>query len=121
MESSMIGAVIGAIGTLLTVAVSLSKLKSSFQKEINDKIIAEVANARTIAESDLKAVDLKLDALTRDIANLEKKVDKDIDHVKAIYNSEIKQLAEKIESLREDVQKQHQQLVSLLTKLITNS
>lgn len=121
MESSVVGAVIGAIGALLTVAVGFSKLKSSFQKEINEKIESEIKNARTMAEGDLKAVDLKLDALSKDISNLENKVDKDIDHVKAIYNSEIKQLAEKIESLREDVQKQHHQLVGLLTKLITNN
>lgn len=119
MESSIAGAVIGAIGALLTVAVSFSKLKSSFQKEINEKIKSEVTNARTSAEGDLKAVDLKLDSLTRDIANLEKKVDRDIEHVKTIYNSEIKQLAGKIEELREEVRHQHGQLVSLLTRLVS--
>jgi peptidoglycan hydrolase CwlO-like protein len=119
MESSIVGAVIGAIGALLTVAVSFSKLKASWQKEIDDRIRSEVTNARTIAEGDLKAVDLKLDALSKDIANLESKVDRDIDHVKTIYNSEIKQLAGKIEELREEVRHQHSQLVSLLTRLVS--
>ena len=119
MEPSILGAVIGAIGALLTMAVSFSKLKSSFQKEIDDKIKSEVNNARTIAEGDLKAVDLKLDSLAKDIANLENKVDRDIEHVKTIYNSEIKQLAGKIEELREEVRHQHSQLVSLLTKLVS--
>jgi peptidoglycan hydrolase CwlO-like protein len=120
MESSVLGAVIGAIGTLLAIAASLSKLKASWLKEIDDKIKSEVLNARTIAESDLKSVDLKLDALAKDISNLENKVDKDIEHVKTIYNSEIKQLAGKIEELREEVRHQHSQLVSLLTRLVSD-
>jgi peptidoglycan hydrolase CwlO-like protein len=120
MESSVLGAVIGAIGALLAMAASFSKLKSSWLKEIDDKIRSEVLNARTIAESDLKAVDLKLDALAKDISNLEDKVDKDIEHVKTIYNSEIKQLAGKIEELREEVRHQHSQLVSLLTRLVSD-
>lgn len=119
MDNNFLGPVLGALGTILAIAVSFSKLRSSFQKEIDKKIEDEIDNARTIAEGDLKAVDLKLDGLAKDIKSLEYKVDRDIEHVKTIYNSEIRQLAEKIESLRDDVQKQHQQLVSILTKLIT--
>jgi peptidoglycan hydrolase CwlO-like protein len=119
MESSVLGAVVGAIGALLAIAVSFSKLKTSWQKEIEEKIRSEVENARSIAEGDLRAVDLKLDALAKDISNLEYKVEKDIEHVKTIYNSEIKQLAGKIEELREEVRHQHSQLVSLLTRLVS--
>lgn len=118
MESNVLAIVVAALSGLFGLFLSFSKLKASFQQEVDSRIKAEVANARSIAEGDLKAVDLKLDSLAKDIANLEQKVDRDIEHVKIIYNSEIRQLAEKIESLRDDVQKQHNQLVSILTKLV---
>ncbi len=115
----VLGSVLAAIGTLLGIAVSISKLRSSFQKEVNDKIESEITKARAIAEGDLKAVDLKLDGLSRDILKLEEKIESDISNVKEVYNSEIKSLAGKVESLREEVRHQHGQLVSLLTKLVS--
>jgi hypothetical protein len=143
MENQFIGPVVGSLTALIGLYAGFAKLKSDFKKEIElekskdldllnskivsvkreieDKVESEVKNARTIAEGDSRAADLKLDAILKDISNLEERVDKDIKHLKAIYNSEIKQLAEKVESLREDVQKQHQQLVGLLTKLITSN
>lgn len=122
MENSVIfGSVVGGIGTLLTIAVSFTKLKSAFEKGVEERIKTEVANARAIAEGDLKAVDLKIDQLGRDIGRLEDKIDNDIGHVKDIYNSEIRALSSKVESLRDDVAHQHQQLVGLLTKLVSEN
>jgi peptidoglycan hydrolase CwlO-like protein len=120
IEQQFLGSFIGAVGTLAAVLVAVNKLKAGFKKEIDEKIESEIKNARNVAESDLRAVDAKLDSLSRDIGNLEDKMDRDISNVKAIYNSEIKNLSEKIESLRDDVQRQHQQLVGLLTKLVAN-
>lgn len=119
--TEILSAVLGALGAIGTVAVTFSKLKDSWNKEIDQKINSSIETARNMAEADIKAFNIRLDSVSRDIQNLEEKVDKDIDHVKAIYNGEIRQLGEKIESLREDVQRQHQQLVGLLTKLITNN
>lgn len=115
----VLGSVLGAIATLLTIAVGFSKLKSSFEKSMDDKIEAQISKAQAVSEGDLKAVDLKLDALSRDITKLEQKIESDIENVKEIYNSEIKSLASKVESLREEVRHQHGQLVSLLTKLVS--
>jgi len=116
----ILGAVLGALGTIGTVIVTFSKLKESFRKEVDKEIKVAIESARNIADADIKAFNLRLDSVSRDIENLSDKIDRDIDHVKIIYNGEIRSLGEKIESLREDVQKQHAQLVSLLTKLITN-
>lgn len=121
MESpEMIGAVLGALGAIGTVAVTFTTLKNSFKKEVDKEIKSAIQAARDIAEADIKAFNLRIDSLSREIVNLKDKVDDDIEHVKGIYNGEIRSLAEKIEGLREEVRHQHTQLVALLTKLVSD-
>lgn len=116
---SVLGAVLGALGAIGTVAVTFSKLKDSFRKEIDKEIQAAIDTARNIADADIQAFNLRLDSVSKDIENLAEKMDRDIDHVKTIYNGEIRSLGEKIEGLREEVRHQHAQLVALLTKLVS--
>jgi peptidoglycan hydrolase CwlO-like protein len=121
MESpEMIGAVLGALGAIGTVVVTFTTLKNSFKKEVDKEIKSAIQAARDIADADIKAFNLRIDSLSRDIVNLKDKVDDDIEHVKGIYNGEIRSLAEKIEGLREEVRHQHTQLVALLTKLVSD-
>jgi peptidoglycan hydrolase CwlO-like protein len=118
-SSEILGAVVGALGSIGAVAVTFTTLKNSFKKELQKEIADSIASARDIADADIRAFNLRIDSLSKEIASLENKIDKDIDHVKNIYNGEIRSLADKIENLREEVRHQHSQLVSLLTKLVT--
>lgn len=120
MESpEIVGAVLGALGAIGTIAVTFTNLKNSFRKEIDKEIKSAIQTAREIADSDIKGFNLRLDSINKDIDNLKEKIEDDIDNVKNIYNGEIRSLAEKIEGLREEVRHQHTQLVSLLTKLVS--
>lgn len=116
----IIGAVVGALGAIGTVTITFMKIKASFKKEIDEEIEQAITQARELADADIKAFNMRLDSISREISSLEGKVDKEIEHVKSIYNNEIRVLAEKIESLREEVRGQHSQLVSLLTKLVSD-
>lgn len=116
----IMGAVVGALGTIGTVAVALTNIKTSFKKEVDEKIESAIRSARDLANADINSLNLRIESVSRDIENLEHKIESDIDHVKSIYNGEIRSLAEKIEGLREEVRHQHAQLVALLTKLVSD-
>jgi peptidoglycan hydrolase CwlO-like protein len=49
---------------------------------------------------------------------LKENIEKDMTHLKETYQSEIRFLGQKIESLRQEVHDQHGQLVGLLTKML---
>lgn len=116
----MIGAVIAALGSIGAVVVTFTNLKTSFKKEISKEIEDAVKAVKIESEADMNAFNLRLDAISKEVLNLEEKIDSDIENVKNVYNSELKSVAEKIEALRDQVREQHGQLVALLTTLVTN-
>lgn len=70
-------------------------------------------------KEELKEVyDPKFQALAAQIEALEEKTKQETDHIRMTYNSEVKNLGEKIEHLREEVRDQHKQIINLLTELI---
>jgi hypothetical protein len=104
-----------ALGTAWLTIRRIAKDAKKERKEIAAEILQsakEFDQALKIKlESKIHNLDVKVDTLKDNI-------DKDIAHVRETYNSEIKFLGQKIESLREEVRGQHTQLVQLLTKMI---
>lgn len=107
--------IVGALGAWLTFA----QLKKHYTDEIDEKINQANKSADKALESEIRLVDQKLDAIKSEVQGLEDSLNKEIAYVKEAYKGEIKNLSEKIELLRDQVQDQHKQLVSLLSKLIS--
>lgn len=112
-----------AAGAVVALATGLSvffKLKSNLDKIVDDRVrqaLSEMLDGKDKTEISLG---FKIEQTIKEISNLEKKIDKDILNVKEIYNSEIRSLGEKIESLRDQMQNQHKQMIELLSKMISD-
>lgn len=120
MENSFIAPVITAIATLLGLYVSVAKIKSGFKKELEEETQKAIEHARESARSDIALIKADIESLSKEINRLEDSFNKDVQHIRETYNSEIRNLGHKIEELREEVRGQHSQLVTLLTKLVSD-
>jgi predicted RNase H-like nuclease (RuvC/YqgF family) len=129
IELSTILSLAGAITTVGIAWLTLRKIGKDFRKDREleaAKIIQVAKEADYKLKSDLDGIRLvsynelntKIAALEARLDNLEQSVEKDLLHVRETFNGEIRNLGEKIEDLRADLQSQHSQLVGLLTKMI---
>jgi uncharacterized coiled-coil DUF342 family protein len=89
--------VAGIGGAWLTFA----QLKKHYTDEFNAKIAEMGDDCQKAMDAEVKVLNSKLELINKDA-----------------YKGEIKNLGEKIESLRSQVQEQHNQLIGLLTKLV---
>ena len=104
-----------AIGTLI---LTLQKVFRNFRKE-RDEYAAKILQTAKEDDNLLKAkLEAKLEALDTKLKNLEISVNKDMTHLKDTYTSEIKNLGEKIETLRDELRQQHSGLIELLSKIV---
>jgi len=118
--NTMIGiaaGVVTAVGGVYTGYrhISLSiKIKKERERE------AILAHAK--AELDLVEAKLneKIKSLEIEIEAQKENINKDLGHLREVYNAEIKVLADKIDDLRNDLASQHSSMVALLTKLVSS-
>jgi hypothetical protein len=106
--------VAGIGGAWLTFA----QLKKHYTDEFDAKIAEMGDDCQKSIEAEVKVLNSKLELINKDAENMEMVLTKEIAYVKEAYKGEIKNLGEKIESLRSQVQEQHNQLIGLLTKLV---
>ena len=100
------------IGAKHTLA-HFRKKRDDRHKAILKQATEEVAKVKAELEEKLKSLRDDLDAQ-------KERVSVELEHIREIYNSEIRVLGEKIETLRQDIQIGHQSLVALLTKLVNS-
>ena len=100
---------------------TFTRLKKNFQDEIDAKTKNAIKLAEAAVDSKVQGVENQLEALKRDLENLETSVQKEISFVKATYNSEIKNLSDKIEHMRDELRSQHTNLLTLISKLVDSN
>lgn len=86
------------------------------QKKVQEaKILqaAKEADASNYAKLDSKIHDLAIELKVHKESN-----QKDLDHLRETHNSELKNLGEKIETLRDELRQQSKNILELLTKMI---
>jgi hypothetical protein len=98
----------------LTVRKVAKDARNSRQEQANE-ILAVAREEDALLNAKLEA---RIDAVNRQLSNLEFNVNKDLTHLKETYSGEIKNLGQKIEDLRSELKNQHGQLVTLLTEMI---
>lgn len=110
-----IGSVLGAIGTIMG---TLWKVRKDLKRD-KDAQLANILKEAKELDNTLKIkLESKIEALRAEFKNMEFNFNKDLSHVKETQANEIKNLGEKIEALRDELQNQHAQLMQLLTELI---
>ena len=119
----------GVIITLGTAYLTIRKIARDAKREKREQAAEilqtakeEIAKSRAAITSERALVQKDFEAR---ISNLEQEfqahkesVDKDFAHVRETYNSEIRNLGNKIEELREELRSQNNQMIGLLSKLI---
>jgi peptidoglycan hydrolase CwlO-like protein len=120
-DPSVLGGAVGLLVTLGSAYLTVRKIardakkeKKEFKAEIVQSAKEEIALKEKDLEAKIKDVDNKVNAL-------KESVEKDLAHMKDTFNSEIRNLGQKVEDLRDELRSQHTQMVALLTKMIDNS
>lgn len=114
--------------TILQIGEFLSTIGGAWlfiRKIAKDNKVARKEQAADILQSAkeedklLKAkLEARIDSLETELKNLESNVAKDLAHTKEAYTAEIKNLGEKIEQIRTQLNDQHSQLLAFLTRLV---
>ena len=120
MDNHILGAIVISLGTLIGIYWNVLRIKKAFQDEMKERMESAIKLAESVAESKVKLMEVKMDNLIKEINNLEDSVQKDIAYMKQNYGSEIKNLSDKIENLRDETKSQSTQILALLTKLIAD-
>ena len=119
----------GVIITLGTAYLTIRKIARDAKKEKKEQAAEilqtakeEVAKAKASINADRaliqKDFEARLGNLEQEFQAHKDSVDKDFAHVRETYNSEIRNLGNKIEELREELRSQNNQMIGLLSKLI---
>lgn len=116
-ETQYYGALGIAIG-VATLVVTLQKVFKNFRKEREEYAAKIIQSAKEDDQAIKLKLEAKIEALSTKINNLEASVNKDMAHLKDTYTSEIKNLGEKIENLRDELRQQHSGLIELLSKIV---
>jgi hypothetical protein len=108
-------ATITAVGGLYTafnrISFNIRHKKEVYRQAIIDQARSEMAKVKQDLEK-------KIDLLESEVHSQGDNIAKDMDHMRDIYNNEIRVLGSKIEELRQDLQAQHATTITLLTKLV---
>lgn len=103
------------VGSIILTLQKVVKNAKKDREEHAARILQHAKEEDALLKAKLEARVEKLDAQLR---NLELNVNKDITHLKDVYSAEIKNLGDKIDTLRDELHNQHSQMVTLLSKII---
>jgi hypothetical protein len=109
--SGLIMAVAGAWALPWKISRDMRKDRELEAAKVLKSAQEEDAKLRLEFEAKIQIVQAELDNVKHD-------VEKDFAHVKETYNGALANLGQKIEELREQLNLQHSQLLSFLTKLV---
>lgn len=117
-DATTLMAVVGAMGTLATVALSLWKLKNLWDKSIDEKIKQGVELAQVDFKAFVLTTNMKMDNMAKENSELHDKIEKGLLSAKELHNSEMRSLADKVENIGDMFQRGQTQLLGILEKLL---
>jgi phosphomevalonate kinase len=112
---------LGLITGLATTWYSVQKVVREYRKNRKkeaDRILDEAKELDRAVKDRLEA---KIDLLEAELHSLQDSVAKDLNHIKETQASELRNLSDKIELLREEIRDQSSGILSLLTQLVKKS
>ena len=111
---TMAGMVI-TIGTAVLTVLKVNRTLKKDREEQEAKILQQAKEEDSTLRASLQS---QIDAKDVEIKNLKESFAKDIEHLRETHSSQIANLGEKIEQLRDELRDRHGQMVELLSKLI---
>jgi hypothetical protein len=120
MEAQILGTVLTALGSIAGLWLTFIQIKKKVAEEFQSKVNSAIDTAAKAGEHQADLLRRELELLDGKIQSLESSFAKDVEHIKSTYNNEIKNLAERIDVLRDEVRGQHSQLVGILTKMLND-
>lgn len=112
---------VGGITALAGMVYSLMKILRENKKSKKFESDAILEEAREMDTAIRIKLESKIEVLTANLESLKASVNKDIEHVKETQTNELKNLSDRIESLRSEIVSYHSQLVTLLTTLVNKN
>ena len=110
-----IGSVIIAGATCIGGYRKIVKNSKQNRDERDAKVLQDAKEAISFAKMELEA---KIEADRKDLKSYKEVMETNLIHLKETSNSEIKNLAQNIDNLRDELRQQYQQMVGLLGKMI---
>lgn len=117
--STVITVIGGALTTVGGAVYYIQKIVKGIHKSKKDEIEKIINECKELDQIVKNKLETKISVLEMQLENLKIDVNKDLSSLKDAHAIELKNLGERIELLREDLQTQHSQIINLLTKLIT--
>ena len=118
-DANMLGQIVIALGSIASLFVTAQKLIKDIKAEreqenekILKKALEEIENAKEMTE-------IKIDICFDEIDSLRASTEKDIENLKKSYEKELENIKEKVDDIKEEVRNQNNQILSLLSKLIS--
>lgn len=118
MDYTIIGGVVAALSVVLGLLATIIKITRDIRKEREEENAKTLQQAKDFILIEVQNIKSEIINLENIIKNTEKSIDRDIEHVRETYNSEIKNLSDKVEQLREQITKSHSELISLISKMV---
>lgn len=112
--STAIGSLI-ALGTCFTIYQKIIRGFRRGKERREAKLLQDAKEAASVVKLELKK---EIDDTNEALENYKVSMEKELAHIKETSNSEIKNLAQNIENLRDELRQQYQQMVQLLAKMI---
>jgi len=110
---------IGSIlGTIIAILGAFWKIRRDIKKDKNIQITNIIKEAKELDNTLKIKLEAKIEALRAEFKNMEFNFNKDVSHLRETQTNEMRNLGEKIEALRNELQSQHAQYMQLLTELV---
>jgi len=116
--NTTIGIIAGALTAVGTVYGGIRRVVSLTEMKRERHRLEILAEAKKEAHAVKEALETKIQKLETEFEAHKATDLVEHEHIREVYNSEIKVLGTKISELRDQLNEQHSQLISLLTRLV---
>jgi uncharacterized protein YaaR (DUF327 family) len=118
-DATILGQVIISLGSIASVILTAQKFIKNIKAERDQENEKILQKAMDEIESAREMLEVKLDICFDEIDSLKELVEKDVENIREMYEKDIKNLNDKVNDLREEVRNQNNQILALLSKLIS--
>lgn len=109
---------LGGLASLVGIWLTMQKILRNVRKEREEYALKILQNAKEADFAIKEKLEAKIEKVHAELKNLELNINKDLAHVKEAHSTDLRNLADKIEALRDELRQQSAGTLELLTKII---
>lgn len=108
----------GGLASLVGIWLTMQKILKNIRRE-REEYSAKILQSAKEADSAVRSIlESKIEKIHAELKNLELNINKDLNHIKESHSTELKNLGDKIEALRDELRQQSAGTLELLTRII---